>query len=242
MMPGSGKPAFPLNLLSDFAGGGLLCALGIVLALFARHSSGKGQVVDVDMISGARYISTYPLLHYMTPGSLSFGRAREDGGDGRGTGFLDGGAPFYGVYTCKDGKWMSVGCLEPHFFSAFVQRIVAALPKAFLDNFGWTPGESTQMKREEWPQLRDFMEKAFLLKTRDEWAKVFAGMHPIRLVTSRMSIFVCRFRCLHHPGPLAIRSRAPFWLTRPFAPSNTRRCANRQFGGGYSYDARTAHG
>lgn len=45
------KPCAPLNLLADFAGGGLSCALGIVLALLERTKSGKGQVIDASMVS-----------------------------------------------------------------------------------------------------------------------------------------------------------------------------------------------
>lgn len=175
MMPGIDKPAFPLNLISDFAGGGLICVMGILMALLARSTSGKGQVVDVDMVSGARYLSTFPLLHYMNPGNPLFGRTEEDGGRGRSTGLLDGGAPFYDVYTCKDGKWISVGCLEPHFFKAFIQRFVAALPTTFLDKAGWTPDVSSHSKQEEWPKLRTFVDKGFMTKTRDEWSEVFAS-------------------------------------------------------------------
>lgn len=175
MFPGAGKPSFPLNILSDFAGGGLICAMGIVLALLARGTSGKGQIVDVDMVSGARYVSMFPLLHYAVQGSSAFGRAEEDGGDGRSTGLLDGGAPFYDVYNCKGGNWISVGCLEPQFFKAFILRFVEALPETFIQDFGWVPDESTQSKQKEWPRLRSFMEKGFLTKARDEWTAVFAG-------------------------------------------------------------------
>jgi alpha-methylacyl-CoA racemase len=181
MMPGVEKPTFPLNLLSDFAGGGLICAMGILMALLARSSSGKGQIVDVDMVSGTRYLSTFPLLHYMNLGGLSFGRAEEDGGRGRSTGLLDGGAPFYNVYTCKDGKWISVGCLEPHFFKAFIERFIAALPINFLDKAGWTPDVSSHSKHEEWPKLRAFMDKGFMTKTRDEWSEVFARKFSLLL-------------------------------------------------------------
>ena len=50
MFPGEGKPEFPLNLLADFAGGGLMCAMGILMALIERTRSGLGQVVDADMV------------------------------------------------------------------------------------------------------------------------------------------------------------------------------------------------
>ena len=52
MLPGlPEKPSFPLNIVADFAGGGMMCVLGILLALFERATkSGKGQVVGVDMV------------------------------------------------------------------------------------------------------------------------------------------------------------------------------------------------
>jgi alpha-methylacyl-CoA racemase len=50
MLPGHEKPNFPLNLLADFAGGGLMCTLGILLALVERGKTGRGRIVDVDMV------------------------------------------------------------------------------------------------------------------------------------------------------------------------------------------------
>ena len=52
MFPGNGKPEFPLNILADFAAGGLMCATGIMLALLERYKSGRGQVVNADMVCG----------------------------------------------------------------------------------------------------------------------------------------------------------------------------------------------
>ncbi|RDB26373.1 Alpha-methylacyl-CoA racemase [Hypsizygus marmoreus] len=168
MLPGEGKPAFPLNLLADFAGGGVMCAVGILLALIERGKSGRGQVVNTDMVSGARYIAAFPLLHSLVPDSQYFGNKR-------GSNVLDGGAPFYDVYTCKDGGWMSVGCLEPQFFSAFIRTFLPALPENFSLPDGWRPSLETQGNHDDWPKLRAFMEKGFLRNTRDYWADVFQG-------------------------------------------------------------------
>jgi alpha-methylacyl-CoA racemase len=108
-----GPPQFPANLLADFAGGSLICLTGILMALLARGNQksgngGKGQVVEADMVTGARYVATFQILmsYIRHPQwQLMFGK-----GDNatRGTGVLDGAAPWYGVYKTKDGLWMSV--------------------------------------------------------------------------------------------------------------------------------------
>ncbi|KAJ7158825.1 CoA-transferase family III domain-containing protein [Mycena filopes] len=168
MLPGTAeKPSFPINLLADFAGGGLTCAMGILLALVERGKSGRGQVVDTDMVSGTRYLSSFPLLGQLVPSSAMFGGAR-------GSRLLDGGAPFYNVYVCRDGGWMSVGCLEPAFFKAFLEGFLKAVPPGFsLD--GWTPTLDVQFDRDEWPQLKEYLTQGFATQGRDYWARVFHG-------------------------------------------------------------------
>jgi alpha-methylacyl-CoA racemase len=92
----------------------------------------------------------------------------------RGSGLLDGGAPFYDIYTCQDGRWMSVGCLEPAFFKAFLEGFIKAVPPGFtLD--GWTPTLEVQFDREEWPKLKQYLTKGFATNGRDYWASVFHG-------------------------------------------------------------------
>ena len=176
MLPGTPeKPTFPLNLLADFAGGGLTCALGILLALQARNITGKGQVVNTDMVSGTRYLSSYPLIHALLPNNPAF----NDGSNSRTRSkkLLDGGAPFYNVYTCADGKWMSVGCLEPQFFKVFIETFVNALPGAFLSTqLGWRPTSEMRTDTRYWPRLYAFLEQGFRTKARDEWTKIFYGM------------------------------------------------------------------
>ena len=103
-----GPPEPPSNLLGDFAGGSFICLLGILLALFERSRSGKGQVVEADMVTGARYLATFSLLgsylEHPQWGSI-IGRGTNES---RGEGALAGGAPWYGVYETQDGGWMSV--------------------------------------------------------------------------------------------------------------------------------------
>ncbi|KAG1870633.1 CoA-transferase family III [Suillus subalutaceus] len=165
MLPGTvDKPTFPLNLIADFAGGGLLCANGILLAMIERGRSGRGQVVNVDMVSGSRYVSSFPLL---SAGSGVWGGLR-------GTNLLDGGAPFYDVYTCSDGKWMSVGCLEPQFFAQFIGKFNEVM-KSSGKQGSWSPSRSTQSTKEDWPKLRKYLEDGFRTQPRDFWTEVFHG-------------------------------------------------------------------
>ncbi|KAJ7363982.1 CoA-transferase family III domain-containing protein [Mycena albidolilacea] len=165
ILPGTEeKPSFPINLLGDFAGGGLTCAMGILLALVERGKSGRGQVVDTDMVSGSRYLSSFPLLRLVAQSNSMLGA--------RGSRLLDGGAPFYNIYTCKDGRWMSVGCLEPAFFKAFIEGFVKAVPPGFtLD--GWTPTPDVQFDLGEWPKLKEYLTKGFATQGRDYWAQIF---------------------------------------------------------------------
>ncbi|KAF5367467.1 hypothetical protein D9758_003787 [Tetrapyrgos nigripes] len=167
MLPGtSDRPGFPINLLADFAGGGMSCALGIILALLDRGRTNKGQIVDADMVSGARYVSSFPLIDVQRDPPRSFGQER-------GHNLLDGGSPFYNVYPCKDGGHVSIGCLEPQFFKNFVELFNKSLSAEFKSAFGWIPTPETQFVLDEWPKLRQYIEKGFLTKSRDEWGKIF---------------------------------------------------------------------
>jgi len=96
-------------------------------------------------------------------------------GGPRGTNLLDGGSPFYDIYTCKDGGWMSVGCLEPQFFKVFIDRFTETVPKDFDPFNGWKPDSLTQGQREEWTKLAEYLRLGFLTRPRDDWAKVFHG-------------------------------------------------------------------
>jgi len=151
------KPYAPINLIADFAGGSLVCALGIMMALHERHRSGRGQVIDASMVEGAAYLSTF----LWTSRDVPFLWPEEPGG--RGEGLLDGGAAVYDTYRTKDGKFVAVGALEPQFFDALLR--VLELDPASLPDDGIF-GEETK---------RLFADK-FAEKTRDEWDALFDGV------------------------------------------------------------------
>lgn len=149
------NPNPPVNLLGDFAGGGLMCVVGILMALLERTRSSRGQVIDAAMVDGCSYLASF-LLSPMTQG-LATGR--------RGTNLLDGGAPFYDVFKTSDGKYMSVGALEPQFYQALLEGL--GLSGTNLP---------AQMDQEHWPQMKEKFAAVFLTKTRDEWTKIFSKL------------------------------------------------------------------
>jgi alpha-methylacyl-CoA racemase len=148
------KPLPPCNLLGDFAGGGMLCAMGILLALIERNHSGKGQVVDAAMVDGAANISTFfwGLLgnQLMT---LDIG-----------TNMLDSGAPYYQSYETADGKFMSVGAIEGRFYVELLKGLeIDSSTLPYQHDMG------------RWPEMRDRFAEVFKTKTREEWVAIFDG-------------------------------------------------------------------
>jgi len=148
------KPLPPLNLVGDFGGGGMLLAFGVACALVERASSGKGQVVDAAMVDGAAALMT--IFH----GAEQSGWWKSE----RGTNLLDTGAHFYDTYETSDGKYISLGSIEPQFYAELIQKI------------GWAdqdlPG---QMDRSQWESLSERFTKLFKTKTRDQWCEILEG-------------------------------------------------------------------
>ncbi|XP_033845826.1 alpha-methylacyl-CoA racemase isoform X2 [Periophthalmus magnuspinnatus] len=148
------KPYAPLNLVADFAGGGLSCALGIVLALLERTKSGKGQIVDASMVEGAAYVGSFVWK------SHRIGMWNNP----RGQNMLDSGAPFYDTYQTSDGKYMAVGAIESQFYKELLKGL--ELDSAELPE---------QMSFNDWPKLRHIFTERFASKTLAEWTRIFEG-------------------------------------------------------------------
>ncbi|CEJ60356.1 hypothetical protein PMG11_08933 [Penicillium brasilianum] len=149
------KPYAPGNILGDFAGGGAICFMGIILALIARTSTGRGQVVEANMVDGSAYLATFPRLATKNP-SWS---------EPRGENLLDSGCPYYDTYETKDsGKYFAVGALEPQFYAALLRGLQLD-PKSL----------PAREDRDQWPTLRDIFTRRFKEKTRAEWEAVFDG-------------------------------------------------------------------
>ncbi|MBO4160310.1 CaiB/BaiF CoA transferase family protein [Micromonospora antibiotica] len=150
------RPHAPLNLLGDFAGGGMLLATGVLAALLERERSGLGQVVDAAMVDGSALLTAF--LH----GMLGDGRWSAP----RGANLLDGGAPFYDTYRTADDRFVAVGALEPAFYAALLTGLGLA------DD----PTLPAQHDPDGWPELRRRFTARFAERTRDEWTAVFADL------------------------------------------------------------------
>jgi alpha-methylacyl-CoA racemase len=149
-------PTMPINLLGDFAGGGLVLAFGVAAALVERNRSGRGQVIDTAMVDGAAMILG-PFFSAVANGFWG----------PRGTNHLDGGAHFYNVFETSDGKWVSVGAIEPQFYAEFVQKLGAS------DDDLLAPDR--QMDRSIWSAAKARVAGIFATRTRDEWCAIFDG-------------------------------------------------------------------
>ncbi|MEE2703299.1 MAG: CaiB/BaiF CoA-transferase family protein [Myxococcota bacterium] len=148
------NPVPPLNLVGDFGGGGMLLAFGIVCALVERDRSGQGQVVDAAMVDGAAALM-----------AIIFG-AHSSGWwhDERGVNMLDTGAHFYETYETSDGKYISVGSIEPQFYQLLLEH--SGLATEDLPN---------QNDRSHWPEMKERLAAIFRSRTRDEWCEVMEG-------------------------------------------------------------------
>ncbi len=143
-----GKPAIPLNLIADYAGGGLCGAAGILAALMAREKTGRGQYVDIAMTEGVLY-----MLCGIIADAFSQGYKPARGGNR-----LNGGSPFYNVYKTADGKYFSIASIEPWFW----ENLCRAIGREDL-----IPHQ--QAGEDKRAEIVQTLEATFLSKTREEW-------------------------------------------------------------------------
>jgi alpha-methylacyl-CoA racemase len=149
-----GEPVAPLNLVGDYGGGALYLLVGVLAAYIEARASGRGQVVDAAMCDGVSHMLT--MFHSLRALGLWTDAPRAN--------FLDGGAHFYGVYECKDGRHLAVGAIEPQFYAVLRAR-------AGLDD----PAFDSQFDPASWPDLREKMARLFKTKTRAEWTDLLEG-------------------------------------------------------------------
>lgn len=151
MGPADRPPPVPLNLLGDYAGGGMFVALGIVAALLEREKSGQGQVIDGAMIDGVASLM-----------SATFGIDSAGLWQGREQNVLDGGAPFYRTYATSDGGFVAVGAIEPQFFRQLIQGLG-------LEHDQWP-----QNDKDQWPAMKEAFARIFASQPRAHWEGVFS--------------------------------------------------------------------
>ena len=150
----SGRPIPPLNLVGDFGGGSLYLAFGIVAALYERERSGRGQVVDAAIVDGVASLMT--MFAGLLPAAAISLEPDEN--------LLAGRAPFYRCYRCADGKYISVGPLEPQFYAQLLDRI-SAPPELSAD----------QNDASHWVERIRILDALFKTKTRDAWCTLLEG-------------------------------------------------------------------
>ena len=148
------NPVPPLNLVGDYGGGSMFLVMGILAAVIESKTSGKGQVVDAAMTEGsANLMAMFNSLHAMGMWSPK-----------RGVNLLDSGAHFYDTYETQDGKYVSIGSIEPQFYALLMEK--TGLDK---ETFGF------QMNQKEWPNMKEKLVVIFKTKTRREWCDIMEG-------------------------------------------------------------------
>lgn len=180
-------PRPPLNLVGDYGGGAMMLVTGVLAALLSAKQTGRGQVVDAAMAEGSALLMA--LFHALSDRGLW--------SDQRGANLLDGGAPFYRCYACRNGGFVAVGALEPQFYAALLQGL--AIPG----------NEAPQYDRSVWPALHQRFEAVFATRDRDDWAAVFEGTDAC--VTPVLSLK----EAPHHPHNVARGSFAGEKLAQP---------------------------
>jgi alpha-methylacyl-CoA racemase len=150
----AGPPTVPLNLVGDFGGGAMMLAFGLVAALLETTRSGQGQVIDAAITDGAALLST---MMYGFHAAGLWSNARDEN-------LLDGAAHFYDCYACADGKFITVGALEPQFYALLLER-------CGIDD----PAFKAQMNRSRWPELKQKLTELFRTRTRAEWCALMEG-------------------------------------------------------------------
>ncbi len=147
-------PTPPLNLVGDFGGGGMMLAFGVVCAVLEAQKSGKGQVVDAAMTDGASVL-----------GAMMYGfNASGMWSNERYSNLLDGGAHFYDCYECADGRYVSIGSIEPQFYALLLEKTGINDPEF-----------EHQMDKTKWASLKEKIATVIKTKTRDEWSQIMEG-------------------------------------------------------------------
>jgi alpha-methylacyl-CoA racemase len=198
-------PTPPLNLVADLGGGAMYLAVGVLAAAWEARNSGRGQVVDAAMIDGvAHLMSAFQAFR-------QFGSWTEN----RRENIVDGGAPFYGTYETRDGKYIAIGSIESHFYAALLK---------VLGLSGQTLPE--QYDRAQWPAMRERFAAIFRTKTRDEWVQATLGREvcfaPVLSIDEApghpqmqaRKVFT-KFDDVMHPSPAPRFERTPGALRRP---------------------------
>jgi len=147
-------PAPPLNLVGDFGGGAMYLLTGILAALVERATSGQGQIIDAAMTDGTASLLS-PFFGLMAMNMWTTDRFSNR---------LDGGAFYYGSYECSDGKYISIGSLEPQFYALLLEKAEITGPEF-----------QEQLDEAAWPAKREKLNQLFKTRTRQQWCDIMEG-------------------------------------------------------------------
>ena len=147
-------PAPPLNLVGDFGGGAMYLLTGILAALVERATSEQGQIIDAAMSDGTASLLS-PFFGLMAMNMWTTDRFSNR---------LDGGAFYYGSYECSDGRYISIGSLEPQFYALLLEKAEITDPEF-----------QEQLDEAAWPAKREKLTQLFKTKTRQQWCDIMEG-------------------------------------------------------------------
>lgn len=148
-------PTVPPTLVGDMGGGAMLLTVGMLAAMINAQETGIGQVIDAAMTDGSA-LSTTLLYALFQCGKWT--PNRQDN-------FLDGASHWYDTYECADGKFVSIGSIEPDFYAILLQKL------GLHDD----PDFAHQYDKERWPELKHRFVEIFRTKSRDEWCGLMEG-------------------------------------------------------------------
>ena len=174
----NGQPVIPLNLVADYGGGAMHAAVGILSALIARDKTGRGQYVDISMTDSVISLLTVMVTYYFLHGVMPK----------RGQSLLGGGYPYYNVYQTKDGKFITIGCMEPWLWENFCREIGR---EDFIPFHRQPEHLVCPPADKEWGEISSYLEQLFRTRTRDEWFEILAQKDiPISKVCSLDELFL----------------------------------------------------
>lgn len=208
--PADREPVTAGIQVGDIAGGSMMGLSSVLAALMEREQTGQGRHLDISMTRGCLTFGHYGYL--ANSASLM--------GESRGSTPLGGGAPCYRVYETSDGRFMTLGALEPKFFVAFCE----AAGCAHLSSKGLDMGPGAKA-------VMDELETVFRSKTQAEWVAVLDGVdsccEPVLTHEEAIQDDVVASDAYEVEGVTCINSHfgapvAPAWTSRPDALKDGR--------------------
>lgn len=149
-----GPPVLPSVQIADLSGA-MMAVIGVLAATYRRNSTGRGELVDISMMdSSISWLALHVAPWFAGEQQME-----------RGAGYLNGGFPFYRVYECADGKYLSVGSLEPQFWEALCRG---------TGHEELIPEQLTAPDRRA--EIHAIFEETFRTKPRDEWVNALADL------------------------------------------------------------------